>query len=121
MYGRAVGLWLLGCLLVCGLTFAPRGSGPAGARSADAERLEEITNDETLRRTIARAIYGHPSFWREAALPQPPIQIYVQNRHVLLLGTVDGEVERALARSLATGHGETSVTCYLRTRDSSFN
>lgn len=78
-------------------------------------------SDDTLRRTIARAIYGHPTFWRDAAMPEPPIEILVNDGHVVLTGTVSGELERALACSLARGHGELSVTNQLRTRVARFN
>jgi osmotically-inducible protein OsmY len=78
-------------------------------------------SDDALRRAIARAIYGHPTFWREAALPQPPIRIDVVDGHVTLTGIVAGELERALACSLARGHGEASLTNRLRTRVATFN
>jgi osmotically-inducible protein OsmY len=99
-------------------------------RSADPARAVPLienpvavaeTADDALRRTIARAIYGHPAFWRDAAMPEPPIQILVSDGHVLLSGTVAGDVERALACSLARGHGESSVTNQLRTRGAPFN
>lgn len=71
--------------------------------------------DEKLRRTIARAIYGNPSFWRYAAMANPPIHIVVENGRVTLTGVVSSEVDRTLARSLATGHGGFSVVNALRT------
>jgi hyperosmotically inducible protein len=79
------------------------------------ELLPVSIHDETLRRKIARAIYGHSAFWRYAAMPNPPIHIIVENGRVTLTGVVPSEVDRALARSLATGQGELSVTCALRT------
>ena len=71
--------------------------------------------DEELRSRIARAIYGSPSFWRYAAMANPPIHIIVENGRVTLTGVVNSDVERMLARSLATGLGELSVTNELRT------
>ena len=71
--------------------------------------------DDELRRRIARAIYGSPSFWSYGAMVNPPIHIIVENGHVTLTGVVNSKVERALARSLATGRGEFSVVNELRT------
>jgi len=45
----------------------------------------------------------------------PPIHIVVENGRVTLTGVVATEVDRVLARSLATGHGGLSVTNELRT------
>lgn len=71
--------------------------------------------DDELRYTIARTIYGHPSFWSYAAMSNPPIHIIVEHGHVTLTGVVASEVDRALARSLASGSGALSVTNNLRT------
>jgi hyperosmotically inducible protein len=71
--------------------------------------------DDELRFRIARAIYGNSSFWHYAAMANPPIHIVVQNGNVTLTGVVNNEVERALARSLATGFGEFSVKNDLKT------
>ena len=71
--------------------------------------------DEDLRRRVARAIYGSPSFWNYAAMANPPIHIVVENGRVTLTGVVSNEVERMLARSLATGLGELVVSNELRT------
>ena len=71
--------------------------------------------DDDLRYRISRAIYGHPSFWTYAAMPHPPIHILVENGHVTLTGVVNSRVERAMARSLASGYGELSITNELRT------
>jgi osmotically-inducible protein OsmY len=71
--------------------------------------------DDELRSRIARAIYGNPSFWNYAAMSQPPIHIIVDRGHVTLTGVVNSEVDRSLARSLATGNGEFSVANELRT------
>ena len=71
--------------------------------------------DDELRSRISRAIYSNPSFWTYAAMANPPIHIIVQNGRVTLTGIVNSEVDRALARSLATGLGEFSVKNELRT------
>jgi hyperosmotically inducible protein len=71
--------------------------------------------DDDLRRRVARAIYGSPSFWNYAAMANPPIHIIVENGRVTLTGVVNSNVERAMARSLATGLGELSVVNELRT------
>jgi len=73
--------------------------------------------DDELRFRIARAIYGNPAFWHYANMAQPPIHIVVKNGHVTLAGVVNSNVERALARSLATGFGAFDVKNALRTDD----
>lgn len=70
--------------------------------------------DDELRYRVARAIYGNSSFWNYAAMANPPIHIIVHGGHVTLAGVVNSSVERMLARSLATGLGELSVTNALR-------
>lgn len=67
-------------------------------------------SDDDLRRRVARAIYGNAAFWRYAAMPTPPIRIIVEHSRVTLTGVVATESDRMLARSLATGLGETSLT-----------
>ena len=71
--------------------------------------------DDELRYRVSRAIYGNPSFWNYAAMANPPIHIIVEGGHVTLAGVVNSNVERVLARSLATGLGELSVTNALKT------
>jgi hyperosmotically inducible protein len=71
--------------------------------------------DDELRFRIARAIYGSPSFWQYASMPNPPIHILVNRGHVTLSGVVQSNVERMLARSIASGYGAFSVKNELRT------
>lgn len=71
--------------------------------------------DDEIRYRVARAIYGNSSFWTYASMPNPPIHIIVERGHVTLAGVVNSNVERMLARSLATGLGELSVSNELRT------
>jgi hyperosmotically inducible periplasmic protein len=71
--------------------------------------------DDSLRYRISRAIYGNPSFWRYGAMANPPIHIVVEHGRVTLTGIVNSNVERMMARSLATGFGELEVVNALRT------
>jgi hyperosmotically inducible protein len=71
--------------------------------------------DDDLRYRIARAIYGNANFWHYAAMANPPIHIIVENGHVTLTGVVNSNVERMLARSLATTFGAFSVKNELKT------
>ena len=62
--------------------------------------------DDQLRFQIARAIYGHSLFWNYAMMVNPPIRVIVNHGRVTLEGVVQSNVERMLARSLASGFGE---------------
>jgi hyperosmotically inducible protein len=94
-----------------------RASGISGVREVlnNIDVLPVSSSDEDLRLRIARAIYGHSAFWRYGARANPPIHIIVERGHVTLAGVVNSNVDRMLARSLATGFGEFSVTNELRT------
>lgn len=71
--------------------------------------------DEQLRYRIARSIYGNPNFWNYAIMANPPIHIVVEHGRVTLTGVVQSEVDRMLARSLASQFGAFSVTNALKT------
>jgi osmotically-inducible protein OsmY len=71
--------------------------------------------DDELRFRIARAIYSHSLFWNYAAMPNPPIRIVVNRGKVALEGVVQSNVERQLARSLASGFGAFEVKNDLKT------
>lgn len=77
--------------------------------------LPVSTFDDELRYRIARSIYGHSNFWNYAIMPNPPIHIVVENGRVTLTGVVNSEIDRVLARSLATQFGAFSVTNDLKT------
>jgi osmotically-inducible protein OsmY len=79
--------------------------------------LPVVPEDDDLRRRVAKAIYGNPSFWTYAAMASPPIHIIVERGHVTLKGTVGTQVERSMARSLATGLGERSISNELTTEE----
>jgi len=71
--------------------------------------------DDDLRFRIARAIYSHSSFWNYAMMANPPIRVVVNRGRVSLEGVVHSNVERMLARSLASGFGAFDVKNELRT------
>jgi hyperosmotically inducible protein len=71
--------------------------------------------DDELRVRIARAIYGNSNFWNYASMANPPIHIIVENGHVTLEGVVNNNVDRMLARSLASGFGTFSLKNDLKT------
>jgi hyperosmotically inducible protein len=71
--------------------------------------------DDELRYRIARSIYGSSNFWSYAVMPNPPIHIVVEHGRVTLTGVVQSNVDRMLARSLATQFGALSVTNELKT------
>jgi osmotically-inducible protein OsmY len=72
--------------------------------------------DDQLRYRIARAIYSNPNFWNYAIGPNQPIHIVVDHSHVTLEGVVLSDVDRAVARSIATSQfGVMSVKNNLKT------
>ena len=71
--------------------------------------------DDELRYRIARSIYGNSNFWNYAIMANPPIHIVVEHGRVTLTGVVQSNVDRMLARSLATQFGAFSVTNELKT------
>ena len=71
--------------------------------------------DDELRFKVARAIYSHSLFWSYASMANPPIRVVVNRGHVTLEGVVQSNVERMLARSLASGLGAFDVKNDLKT------
>ena len=81
----------------------------------DIEVLPVSHYDDQLRVGISRAIYGNSNFWHYASMVNPPIHIIVERGHVTLEGVVNSNVDRMLARSLASGFGSFSLTNDLKT------
>jgi hyperosmotically inducible protein len=71
--------------------------------------------DDDLRFVIARAIYGHSNFWRYGAMVNPPIHVIVENGRVTLEGVVHSNIDRMLARSIASSFNAFEVTNNLKT------
>jgi hyperosmotically inducible periplasmic protein len=114
-----------GVVTLTGRVTAPFKKDDIAARVARVAGVHEVRNDiavlpvspfdDDLRYRIARAIYGNPSFWHYASMANPPIHIVVENGRVTLTGVVGSNVERMLARSLATTFGAFSVKNDLKT------
>jgi hyperosmotically inducible protein len=81
----------------------------------DIEVLPVSQFDDDLRLGIARAIYGNSNFWRYGSMVNPPIHIIVERGRVTLEGVVNSEVDRMMARSIASSFQAFSVTNNLRT------
>lgn len=71
--------------------------------------------DDELRLRIARAIYGNANFWSYGAMANPPIHVIVENGRVTLEGVVNSNIDRMLARSIASSFNAFSVTSTLKT------
>jgi hyperosmotically inducible protein len=71
--------------------------------------------DDELRVRISRAIYGNSTFWQYGAMANPPIHIIVENGRVTLEGVVNSNIDRMVARSIASSFDAFSVTNNLKT------
>jgi hyperosmotically inducible protein len=58
--------------------------------------------DDQLRLRIARAIYSSPHFRGYGSMVNPPIHIIVEHGRVTLEGVVNNNVDRMIARSIAS-------------------
>ena len=58
--------------------------------------------DDDLRVRLARAIYGSPHFRGYGSMVNPPIHIIVAHGRVTLEGVVNNNVDRMIARSIAS-------------------
>ena len=58
--------------------------------------------DDNLRIRIARAIYSSPHFRGYGSMVNPPIHIIVEHGKVTLEGVVNNNVDRMIARSIAS-------------------
>jgi hyperosmotically inducible protein len=79
------------------------------------EVLPVSINDDRLRRSLYRAIYGSASLNRYNLPVIKPIRIIVKNGNVTLEGIVDNQADKSVANIRANGvHGVFSVTNNLR-------
>jgi osmotically-inducible protein OsmY len=114
-----------GVVTLTGKVTMPYKRGDIEKRIAKIDGVRSVTDqigvlpvsqfDDELRYRIARSIYNNSNFWNYAIMPNPPIHIVVEHGRVTLTGVVQSEVDRMLARSLATQFGALSVTNALKT------
>jgi hyperosmotically inducible protein len=114
-----------GVVVLTGKVTMPYKRNDIEKRIAKLDTVTEVQNkievlpvsqyDDELRLRISRAIYGNSNFWRYATMVNPPIHIIVDRGHVTLEGVVNNNVDRMLARSLASGFGAFSVKNELKT------
>ena len=71
--------------------------------------------DDELRVAIARAIYRDPAFAGFASMINPPIHVIVDRGRVTLEGVVNSEVDRMIARSIASSFNAFQVKNELKT------
>jgi hyperosmotically inducible protein len=71
--------------------------------------------DDELRLRIARAIYTNAAFRPFASMVNPPIHIIVERGRVTLEGVVMSDVDRMIARSIASGFLAFEITNNLKT------
>lgn len=84
------------------------------------EVLPVSPNDDRLRISVYRAIYGFPALQRYALPVIRPIRIIVKNGHVTLEGVVNREADKNVANVRANSvQGVFSVTNHLRVEQGS--
>jgi hyperosmotically inducible protein len=114
-----------GVVTLTGKVTMPYKRNDIANRVAKVDGVREVQNkievlpvsqmDDDLRYRIARAIYSHPAFWHYATMIDPPIHIVVDRGHVTLTGVVNSEVDRMIARSLASQFLAFSVKSEIKT------
>ena len=101
-----------GVVTLTGKVTMPYKSNDIEKRVAKLTGVKQVSNrievlpvsqfDDELRFGIARAIYGNSNFWGYGSMVNPPIHIIVEHGHVTLEGVVNSNVDRMLARSIAS-------------------
>ncbi|MBI4886643.1 MAG: BON domain-containing protein [Acidobacteria bacterium] len=114
-----------GVVTLTGKVTMPYKRDDIAARVARVDGVRDVRNeltvlpvsqyDDELRFRISRAIYGHSNFWTYGAMVNPPIHVIVEHGRVTLEGVVNSNVDRMLARSIASSFGAFSVTNNLKT------
>ena len=114
-----------GVVTLSGKVTMPYKRNDIAARVAAIDGVHEVRNeiavlpvslfDEELRFRIARAIYGNSNFWTYGAMVNPPIHVIVEGGRVTLEGVVNSNIDRMLARSIASSFNAFQVTNNLKT------
>jgi osmotically-inducible protein OsmY len=115
-----------GVLTLTGKVTMPYKRTDIERRVAKVEGVREVRNlitvlpvsqfDNDLRWQIAGAIYQHPAFLHYSRV-NPPIHIIVEHGHVTLEGVVANDMDRTIARSIASSFSSFSLTTELKTAD----
>jgi len=71
--------------------------------------------DDQLRLRIARAIYTNPNFSIYGSMVNPPIHVIVDHGHVTLEGVVNSDLDKQVARTIASSFPAFSVKNNLKT------
>ena len=116
-----------GMVILTGKVTMPFKATDIAKRAAKVDGVKGVDNkiaalpaslfDNQLRYRIARAIYRNPEFQGYAILANPPIHIVVDRGRVTLTGVVNSDVDRRLARALASFSGAFSVKSEIRTNE----
>lgn len=90
---------------------AVRGVEGVAAVNSNIEVLPLSPNDDRIRISAYRAIYGHPTMVQYRLNPNPPIRIIVKNGNLTLMGVVGSDMDRTIAHMQANSvSGAFSVT-----------
>ena len=114
-----------GVVTLTGKVTMPYKRDDIARRVAKVEGVRDVRNevtvlpvsffDDELRFRIARAIYGNSNFWTYGAMVNPPIHVIVEGGRVTLEGVVNSNIDRMIARSIASSFNAFSVTNNLKT------
>jgi hyperosmotically inducible protein len=101
-----------GVVILTGKVTMPYKRDAIGRRVGKVDGIQKVENrlevlpasrfDDELRYAIARAIYRNPAFRGYGSMVNPPIHIIVERGRVTLEGVVNNDVDRLLARSIAS-------------------
>jgi hyperosmotically inducible protein len=115
-----------GVLTLTGKVTMPYKRTDIERRVAKVDGVSEVRNlitvlpvsrfDDELRWQIAGAIYQHPAFLHYSRV-NPPIHVIVERGHVTLEGVVASDMDRNIARSIASSFGSFSLKTELKTDD----
>jgi hyperosmotically inducible protein len=114
-----------GAVTLTGKVTMPYKRNDIERRVAEVAGVRQVTNqitvlpvsifDDELRFRISRALYGNSNFWQYGSMVNPPIHIIVENGRVTLEGVVNSNIDRMLARSIASSFNAFQVTNNLKT------
>ena len=101
-----------GTVVLTGWVTMPYKSSDLERRVSRVDGVDRVVNrikelpvsqfDDDLRFRIARAIYSSPHFRGYGSMVNPPIHIIVEHGRVTLEGVVNNNVDRMIARSIAS-------------------